>query len=401
MRICGIVCEYNPFHNGHAHHLRETRNRSQADFVACVMSGHFMQRGSPALLDKWTRAQMALLAGADVVLELPTLFAVRPAEQFALGGVAMLHALGADALAFGCEVDQLDALRTVACLLQDEPQEFHTALREQLMLGAAHAQARGHALSAILPAGLDAAALSQPNCTLALCYLRALQALGSAMEPLLIPRLGSGYHDSALHAMASATAIREGVRTAQWPDVRAAMPEDAYGLLSAAQESGRLHTPDALDVALLARLRTLPTHYIAALCDVSEGLEHRIVRAAWQAGTREALLDQIKCKRYTRARLSRILCAALLGITQDLAERCPTPPYARLLGFRKSATPLLRHWQRAGNLPLITKLPPSRTLDDPCLALDVHATDLWSLGCAQPTARAAGLDYSTSPVILA
>lgn len=401
MCICGIVCEYNPFHNGHAHHLRQARDRAGADYVVCVMSGHFMQRGSPSLLDKWTRARMALLAGADVVLELPTLFAVRPAEQFALGSVAILHALDVDTLAFGCEVDQLGALRTVAALLQDEPQGFHAALREHLALGAAHAQARGHALQAVLPPEIDAAALSQPNCTLALCYLRALQALGSAMEPLLIPRRGSGYHDPALHAMASATAIREGVATERWAEVRAAMPEDAYALLCAAKETGRMHVPEALDMALLAQLRTLPPHCIAALCDVSEGLEHRIVRIAREAGTREALLDQIKCKRYTRARLSRILCAALLGITQDLAISYPTPPYARLLGFRKSATPLLRHWRRKGGLPLITKLPPARTMHNPCLALDVHATDLWSLGCERPAARAAGLDYTTSPVILA
>ncbi len=400
MRVCGIICEYNPLHNGHAHHLAQARALSGADFVACVMSGSFTQRGEVALLDKFTRARMALLAGADVVLELPTLFAVRPAEQFALGGVALLRALGCDSLAFGSECSDLATLRAAAALLEEEPPAMREAMRAELSGGAAHVRARMLAVAEALPEGADRAALSQPNSALAICYLRAIARLGGGMEPVLIPRTGSGYHDPAPGAMASATAIRAAVADGRWRDVRAAMPAEAYALLDEARALGRLHAPEALDTALLALLRTQPPEALAALLDVSEGLEHRIRRAARTACTREQLLEQIKCKRYTRARLSRVLCAALLGITGTLAQRYPLPPYARLLGFRREAAPLLAQAKQTDGLPIISKVGSSSWVEDACFQLDLRASDLWALGCAEPSQRAAGGDFFTSPVVL-
>ncbi len=398
MRICGIICEYNPFHNGHAYHLQQARIRAEADVVVCIMSGHFTQRGEPALLDKWQRAQMALEAGADVVLELPTLFAVRPAEQFAWGGVSMLHALGADALAFGCEVDDLPRLTQAAQILAQEPPPFRETLRDALAQGVPHPQARMLALTAALPAAFDTALLKQPNCALALCYLRALHTAGSTMTPILIPRSGAGYHDAALSPMASATAIRIAVAQGQWSSLRQAMPAGAFDLLTLAHAQGALHVPTALDIPLLALLRSTSTDTLSALCDVSEGIQDRIAQAARLSGTRTDLLARAKCKRYTYARLSRILCAALLGITRAQADATPVPPYGRLLGFRHSATPLIRRWRQEGALPIVTKLAGSPLAHDPCMALDIRATDLWALGASAPAARSAGMDYRRSPV---
>ncbi len=399
MRICGVICEYNPFHNGHAYHLAQARARTEADYLICVMSGSFTQRGEPALADKWSRAHMALLCGADLVVELPALFAVRPAEQFAYGGVSLLHALGAHSLAFGSESTDLEALQATAALLEEESEDFQESLRIKLAQGATHARARSNALAEVLPAAAHEA-LAQPNGALAVCYLRALAQLGSDITPALVPRAGSGYHDLTAGPMASATAVRAAIEADRWTAVEEATPPEVYEALHTANSMGSLQKRDALDVALLAKLRNMPSTDIAALCDVSEGLEHRIQRAAWRAGTREQLLTAIKCKRYTRSRLSRILCAALLDLTRELAERYPTPPYARVLGFRRDAQPLLTHLKRAASVPLITKVATSGFGENSCFALDLHATDLWSLGCASPLARAAGRDFVTSPIIV-
>ncbi|MCL2810788.1 MAG: nucleotidyltransferase [Clostridia bacterium] len=395
MRICGVICEYNPFHNGHAYHLGQAKTLSQADYIVCAMSGSFSQRGEPMLADKWSRAQMALQHGADLVVELPTLFATRPAEDFALGGVALLLALGAGALAFGSECSDLAALQETSALLEQETTVFQKALRTELAQGKTLARARTQAL----PQSISNM-LAQPNSALGVCYLRALLQLGSGITPILIPRVGSGYHDTAPGPMASATAVRAAVQANHWRDAQAAMPTTAYTIFQKAYDQGRLHDPDALDTALLATLRSMPRHQIAALNDVNEGLENRIQQAAWATGTREQLLAAIKCKRYTHARLSRILCAALLGITQNLADRYPKPTYARVLGFRADARPLLAYLKRNADLPLITKVASFDNLNDDCFALDLRATDLWALGCASPAARAGRSDFLTSPVIV-
>ncbi|MCL2544576.1 MAG: nucleotidyltransferase family protein [Clostridia bacterium] len=399
MRICGVICEYNPFHNGHAYHLAQARALSKADYLVCAMSGSFSQRGEPMLGDKWSRARMALSGGADLVLELPALFAVRPAENFALGGAALLHAMGATALAFGSECGDLAALQKAAALLEEETPAFHAEVRAELAGGATLARARARALAGTLPPETPDM-LAQPNSALAVCYLRALRALGSGMEPILIPRIGSGYHDAAPGPLASATAVRAAAETGRWADIRAAVPPPAYALLREAHGQGRLHATGALDTALLATLRAMPLEEIAGLCDVSEGLEHRIQRAAWAAGTREQLLAAVKCKRYTHARLSRILCAALLGITREMALRYPAPTYARVLGFRANARVLLSHLKRNAALPLIAKVASSGLQSDDCFALDLRATDLWALGCASAAARGARGDFLTSPVIV-
>ncbi len=397
MRICGVICEYNPFHSGHALHLREARRLSGAEVVVCVMSGHFTQRGDPAIADAWTRAKMALMGGADVVVQLPTLFAVRPAQRFAIGGVALLAALGCDTLAFGAEQADLSALCDAADRLALEDDAQRVLLREGLARGLSHPRARAIALGEPLSGALD---IAQPNNALAISYLQALTALRAPMQPIAIARAGSGYHDARLTPLASATAIRAAISAGQWDALAEAMPETAYTLLRETRDAGRLHNPGALDTVLIAKLRAMPPDAIAALCDVTEGLEHRFAEAARKAGSREDLLARVKSKRYTHARLSRIACAALLNIPQALADTHPLPTYARVLGFRRDAAPLLRRWQDHADIPIITRAVDPRVKADPAFALDLAATDLWALGCANPAWRAAGLDYTTSPVIV-
>ncbi|NLG24602.1 MAG: nucleotidyltransferase family protein, partial [Clostridiales bacterium] len=330
MRVAGVIAEYNPFHLGHRHHLAEARRRSGCDYVVAAMGGSFSQRGEPMLLDKWARAKMALLGGADLVVELPALFAVRSAEGFAAGGVRLLAALSCDSLAFGCEVDDLELLRAMADALDDESPAFREELKRSLAQGRSHARARGDALARCLSASPEA--VGSPNAVLAVEYLRANRRLAAPMEPVLVPRVG-GYHDTSLSGLASATAIRAALRSGRRADALAAMPAEAAAVLEAAWPGAA--DPAGLDNLLLYTLRRLSADDIAALPDVSEGLERRVKRCAESAHDRASLIEAVKCKRYTHARLSRLCCHALLGLTRTLTAQVPQPPYARLLGFRR------------------------------------------------------------------
>lgn len=385
MRVCGIICEYDPFHNGHAHLLRTLRAQTGCDWVVCAMSGHFTQRGNPAILSKWARAEMALRGGADAVFELPTLFAVRDAERFARGGVGLLASLGVVThLGFGSESGDLDALR-----LSAKVEGELSAIREGLAQGMTLARARGEAL------GMHA---GRPNDVLAIEYLRALEALRCDIEPVTIRREGAGYHDKAMGALASATAIRAAIRRGE--DVYEAMPPAAYALLRRLLRAEAYQAADGLDTALLAMLRTMPPVALAQIADVGEGLENRLLSAAQTAPSRTALLDAVKCKRYTWSRLSRIATQAMLGMTKRLAAAYPAPTYARLLGFRRSAQPLLAEIRGCAQIPIVTRAAKHRLQGDEAFALDLRAGDLWPLGlCGQPL-RGGGMDLTQNVVIV-
>ncbi len=387
MLICGVICEYDPFHKGHKYLFDSLRARLGGEcLIFCAMNGHFTQRGQAALVSKWTRAEMALRCGADAVFELPTLFAVRDAERFALGGVSLLNSLGVVThLGFGSETGDLGALVRRAAADEDT-----AIVREGLSRGETLARARGAAVGS---------AADTPNDTLALEYLRAIKRLQSGMEPIAIRREGSGHHDGALASMASATAVRAAI--ARRDDVSAAMPEEAHALLAACLQEGAYQQPDGLDTALLALLRRMSPETLANVADVSEGLENRLLRAAQTATGRSALLDAVKCKRYTRARLSRILTQAMLGITKDLAERSPLPAYARLLGFRETARPALAAIRKRGGVPVVLRAAKYEGYTDPAFQLDLRATDLWALGVLNEAHRAGRMDLIHKPVQIA
>lgn len=392
MRVCAVICEYNPFHLGHAYHLRAAREASGADYVLCLMSGALTQRGAFARHDKWLRARAALENGADVVLELPARFACSPAPDFADGGVALLAALGVVThLSFGCEPSALPLLSAAASLFKSESPDFSAALQRSLADGLPYPRAR--ALAAEQLAEIPADLLAQPNAALALEYL---QALPETIVPVPIARRGSGYHDASLSALSSATAVRAALARGGLTAALAAVPSPEA--LRAAEESGFVHEEEALTQALLYRLRTAPAE-LAALYGMDEGLENRFIAAAQICSTRETLLDCVKTKRYTRARLSRLCAYALLNLTRDFAQTHRAPDYARVLGFRKSAAPLLKTIKQRSSIPLITKAA-NFDRSHSLFALDVLAQDLWSLGVSNPSLRASGRDFTTSPAIL-
>lgn len=393
MRVCAVICEYNPFHLGHAYHLRAAREASGADYVLCLMSGALTQRGAFARHDKWLRARAALENGADVVLELPARFACSPAPDFAGGGVALLAALGVVThLSFGCEPSALPLLSAAASLFKSESPDFSAALQRSLADGLPYPRAR--ALAAEQLAGIPADLLAQPNAALALEYL---QALPETIVPVPIARRGSGYHDASLSALSSATAVRAALARGGLTAALAAVPSPEA--LRAAEESGFVHEEEALTQALLYRLRTASPAELAALYGMDEGLENRFIAAAQTCSTRETLLDCVKTRRYTRARLSRLCAYALLNLTRDFAQTHRAPDYARVLGFRKSAAPLLKTINQRSSIPLITKAA-NFDRSNSLFALDVLAQDLWSLGVSNPSLRASGRDFTTSPAIL-
>ncbi|MDO5377320.1 MAG: nucleotidyltransferase family protein [Clostridia bacterium] len=393
MRVVSVVCEYNPFHRGHALHLARAREASGADYVILAMSGPVTQRGAFARHDKWTRARAALVHGADLVLELPVRFACASAQEFAQGGVSLLASLGVTThLSFGCEAEALPALEAAARALGEETPAFAAALRDGLARGLSYPRARAEA--AMQAHGLPAQVLSLPNAALALEYLRALP---ETIQAVPIAREGSGYHDPAFSPLASATAVRAALVRGEREAALSALPEP--GLFADAEARGDVHEEEALAQALLYRLRAMPEEALSQIAGMDEGLHHRFKASAQRATSRQALIAAVKSKRYTWARLSRLCSCVLLDVTRELTGEHPKPAYARILGFRRDAAPLLHEIKKNTALPLIAK---AADFDraHPLFALDLRAQDLWSLGCASRELRAAGRDFVTAPVIV-
>ena len=385
MRVVGVIAEYNPFHAGHAYHLAEARRLAKADAVVVVMSSVFTQRGDAAVASPLDRARMALSAGADAVFALPAVWAVRDAEHFALGAVSILAGLGCDAISFGTESIHIPDLQAAAHLIEHPDPAFQEKVQACMAEGLPYPAALSAALETVLPGCGNL--LSNPNSTLAVCYLRALLKLGADMEVVPVQRIG-GYHASALGAaFPSATALRGALLRGDWPRVKTAMPPDAYAILRTAAEQGHIHRPEMLDTALLYRLRSMSGDDYSALPDISEGIEHRLRAAADTTCTREDLLQAAKTRRYPYARLSRLATHALLNLTDGLLKADELPQAAWLLGFRKEAKELFTHFKKNGTLPIWGK---AADLDRSTawVQAEIRAYNLWALGIGSPSGLA-------------
>lgn len=367
MKILGIICEYNPFHRGHQRQLRLGREAVGEDCaLVCLMSGNYVQRGEPAVFSKSLRARAALICGADLVLELPLTVALSSAEGFAAGGVRILTALGCQVLCFGTESPNLEPLKKTAAANLDPA--FDDFVRDALKLGRSYPAARQQALEA-LGAG---AGLQSPNDILAVEYLKALLSQNSPMEPLPIPRPNT-YHDTTLNLEApSATALRQALLGGgSWSP---SVPESLRSLYAAAS----LHSLEAGERALLARLRTLPEEVFAALPYGSEGLWRRFMAACRTQPRVEAILEAAKSKRYTRTRLQRMLMCAFLDLTAQDLER--PAPYVRVLGFTDRGRRILRGMKSQPAGAPFTLVNAGQTPPDPdYYALETRAATLYGL----------------------
>ncbi len=385
MKVAGIIVEYNPFHKGHEYHIAETRRVTGADFVVAVMSGNFTQRGIPACLDKFTRAECALACGADVVLELPFCYATGSAEYFAEGAVTLLNKLGCiDSLCFGTEADVPISLYTeTAAFLCEEPQDYKKALQDGLRSGLTFPEARVMAARPHLSEEA-LALLTSPNAILGLEYCKALARKKSTITPYAIARVGSGYHDATLSGdgFSSATALRSLLTPGEH------FPEEFLSNIpapAAAHLSTKPYAPVfAEDFLLLYRyaigqnLDRL-SHY----ADVSPELAGRM-KKRFPACDYEDFLAYLKTRQYTRTRIERCLLHILFRVTKEALEsfRKAETCYARILGFKENATPVLKQMKDFASLPVLTKLAQKtkrcNALENELLSYDIAATDLYN-----------------------
>lgn len=437
MKVNGIIAEYNPFHKGHLYQLAESRHLTGADYTIVVMSGDFVQRGAPAMLDKHVRTRMALMGGADLVLELPLLYAVSSAEQFAAGAVALLDRLGTVThLCFGSECGDPDVLGRIAGYLQEEPDSYRSDLQRLLRQGHSYPAARAQALHAALAEDC-ARILSSPNNILGIDYIKALQKRKSPITPVTIKRIGSGYHDCELqHATqqisdtsatqqhrlqqtsatsaaqqtsdtsaqkrhdlrhnldslaassappSSARAIRQALQSGMFPEqLRPYLPEGTAQLLEDCFSAKKyVHTADFSSI-LYYKLLTQKEQGYESYLDVSVSLSERIRNKLGEFTGWESFCDIIKTKDVTYTRVSRCLLHILLDIEKahlDLALSLDYAPYARMLGFRRSAAPLLGAIKSHSSIPLLSKLAHAQNIlsaeADRMLRQDIYASDVY------------------------
>lgn len=399
MKIAGIVAEYNPFHNGHAHHIQQTRvldGGCEATHVVAVMSGNFVQRGEPALLPKIKRAEMALAGGADLVLELPLPWCLASAEGFAFGAVSLLNSLGCvDVLSFGSECGDIAVLEKAANTL--ESPRFSQLLHYYLEGGRPFAEARQKA-AAEIGGGKVASLFSQANNTLGIEYIKAIRRLHSPMTCFTIPRFGAE-HDalSPIGDMASASYIRALIRADHLLNATAYLPPASTALIGGAMQEGCCPASvNHMERALLGGLRTLPKEAWGTLAGVSEGLENRLYNAVRQAESYEGLLELVKTKRYPLTRLQRTIWSAYLGIPGDLEKT--EPPYIRILAVNQKGRDILAAAQNASR-PLLSR--PAQIE-----ALGAQAQQIWQLenkaadlyGLALPKISPCGTEYTNGVV---
>lgn len=363
MKTVGIVAEYNPFHNGHRYQLERAKELTGADNVVVVMSGNFMQRGAPALVDKYARAEMALSCGASLVLELPVYFACSSAEYFARGAVCLLDRLGVvDGICFGSECGDITALGQAAEFLSVETPEFEGYLKGFLKEGYSFPKARAFALegSAADFSG-KGNLLASPNNILGIEYIKALLSLNSSMKPFTVLRKGAGYHEKILgEGYGSAAAIRQSLLELDSLDgLESQVPADVYGILKACFHKSFPVFPDELSSLLFYKLSLEKNRGYASYVDVSEDLSDRIQNLLGQFGSFTEFCRLIKSKDMTYSRISRCLLHILLDMTKEnMDEFCDRGmiPYAHMLGFRKDSGDLLGRIKKAASIPLLSKL---------------------------------------------
>lgn len=385
LKISAVICELNPLHSGHK--ALFTHAKQHFDGLVCLLSGNYVQRGEPAILDKWARTKLALLAGADLVIELPLPWALSGAERFAAGGVALARALGCvDTLLFGGETADIAPLWELAKALTSP--DFSALLRQEDD-GSSFALRRQRAVARLVGES-TAALLERPNCILGVEYLKAILAQGGGLSAEVFPRLGAGHDIPEPNGpLLSASHARQLLGSGEFPQGR--LPEETLLLWKELSAKGQCPASlGRLETAVLCRLRSMTVEDFAALPDISEGLEYRLHKAARQATRLEEFYELVKSKRYSHARVRRLAMAAFLGLTAGV----PTlPPYLRVLGMTSTGGAILK--QASPTLPLALRPADFQRLGGDALDLfeqEARADDLYALALPKP--QACGRDYT-------
>ena len=442
MKTAAIIAEYNPFHKGHAYQIEKTRHDTGADYVIAIMSPDFVQRSHPAIMDKHVRTRLALLGGADLVLELPVAAATGSAEFFARGAVSILGALGVvDVLSFGCEVPDTDKMMFAAKVLNEEPQAYKDALHKQLSAGASFPAARSEALLHVLPPQEQSSSavyeqiMSSPNNILALEYIRALLSLNTTIKPFAIKRFGNDYHSLETDSVsfASAAAVRKLIRDAEENNSLrlSSQPSLQPSAQLSSQHSAELssqHLRQQIPAPLLAPMQTALDLYglpsmerfdllvryalteasasgtLTSFLDLSDELASRIESRLTSYESFDQFTDLLSARNFPASRVRRALLHVLLKIRTEEALQAHTKfaaPYARILGFRRSCGDLMHTLKKSCDIPVITK--PSaapQLLDGPALSAfkqDIYASTIY--GMLFPGLKKEN-EYTRSPIII-
>ncbi len=380
MKFCAVICEYNPFHNGHLYQLQRIREKSGCDKILCLMSGNFTQRGEAAVFHKSVRARHAVENGADAVIELPAVFSVSSAELFAGGAIHLLASLPAvTTLAFGCESGDREAFLTAAKASLSEDKEFKAALKENMKDGTSYAKAHTQTVLAF-NTDVDESLLTSPNNILGVEYCKAILKERAQIDPLPLPRVGGGYADTAMFKnFSSAAALRLALNDAGSKAqklVKKNVPQNVY-------RDAKNYCPLPFETAALAALVTQDGEKIAQCPDCSEGLENRL-KAMTKSNPQYAdMLNKVVSKRYTLSRLKRILAQALLKIRlKDVKEFLEEPLYLNLLALKKEGAEEVLAALGEGSFPVIARKSDAIGLKKDaldCFLTDVCANDLYNV----------------------
>jgi predicted nucleotidyltransferase len=399
MNAAGIVVEYNPFHNGHFYHVNETKRKAESDVIIAVMSGSFLQRGEPALVDKWTRTKMALSNGVDIVVELPYAFSTQKAETFAAGAIQILNHMKCRSFCFGSEDGQMDPFLQSVARLDEEKEALDKCVRSIMKKGSSYPAAQTLARKLIFrdqPLPLD---LSKPNNILGFHYVKANNELNDPMQPLTILRQGAGYHDKqASGHIASATAVRKLLFDQKQADHF--LPHSVLSILTEHKQNGLIHSWEIYWPLLRYRLLSIHSHDLNAIYEIEEGIGPRLIDAALKSDTFVSFMERVKTKRYTWTRIQRMMTHVLTNTTkQQMNNAAANISFVRLLGMTENGRGYIRTIKKDMSVPLLSRTAAGADL----LALDIKASRVYA---AAPTAPAHYMEqlldqeFSAPPILL-
>ncbi|WP_226665857.1 nucleotidyltransferase [Metabacillus litoralis] len=403
MNVLGLIVEYNPFHNGHLYHLKESIKKTNADVVVAVMSGNFLQRGEPAIVSKWKRTEMALLNGVDLVIELPYVFATQKAETFANGAVSILDALRCNSLCFGSESGDINPFLHTNEFLTENQLEYDELIKKHVKTGVSYPKALTLAFKE-LAKDKEVLDLSLPNNILGFHYVHAIYKQKSNIKPYTIKRTSADYHDQTFSSptIASATSIRKAIFSVEneYSTISHYVPSETLNILTKYKFDNKfLHNWESYYHFLKYSILTMSSKDLEAIYEVEEGLENRILKIIIKSTSFQDLMEKLKSKRYTWTRLQRVCTHILTKTTKQqmqMINTTETSPYIRLLGMNQKGQKYLNSTKKEISLPIISKV---SSFQHPILSIDIQAAYTYNMVFSEPQRSLRLNDEFTHPPI--
>lgn len=400
--ILGIIAEYNPLHNGHLYHIQVAKEKAKADYVIAILTGNFTQRGNTSIMNKWEKTKMALEAEVDLIVELPTLYSISSAENFAEGAVKLLKQLNVTHISFGMEMLDLADLNKIADILVKEPEEYKILLKDELKEGNSYPKARQNALIKYTKNDEYENILNGSNNILAIEYIKAIKKQKANIIPIGVTREKVYYNSKKIiDEYASSTGIRQLLIDRKYDDITKVVPSATFNILFDNLKNGTyVNNISEYSSIIIYKLRTMSKANIANLPDVKEGLENLIKSSAEKTNNIMELINMVKSKRYTQTKVQRILLYALIGISkQDMELSRKVQPYIRVLGFNNQGKKILS--RISSKYSVITSLKKFEQTNNNrrykrMLEIDKIATDIYTI--AYKKESKAGLDYTMSVI---